>query len=72
MSYVDRCISEKYEAQKNIFKLALFTAFLPLKFYRVLSEDTTDFAPQFFEGHDFDIKNVEFGMQRMAWDLQRS
>ena len=41
MSYVIDVYQKKYEAQKNIFKLALFTAFLP-QLYRDLSEDMTD------------------------------
>ena len=70
MSYVIDVYQKKYEAQKNIFKLALFTAFLPQLLQGPIGRYDR-LAPQFFEGHDFDIKNVEFGMQRMAWGLAK-
>ena len=57
MSYVIDVYQKKYEAQKNIFKLALFTAFLPQLLQGPIGRYDR-LAPQFFEGHDFDIKNV--------------
>ena len=57
MSYVIDVYQKKYEAQKNIFKLALFTAFLPQLLQGPIGRYDR-LAPQFFEGHDFDIKKI--------------
>lgn len=54
------------QAEKNIFKFALFASFFlqimqgPINRYDTL-------APQLYTGHEFDYKRVTFGMQRMVW-----
>lgn len=70
MSYVIDVYHRKYEAQRNIFKLALFTAFLPQLLQGPIGRYDR-LAPQFFGGQDFKLKNVEFGAQRMAWGLAK-
>lgn len=70
MSYVIDVYWKKYEPEKNIFKLALFGAYLP----QLLQGPIGRFdrlAPQFFGGNDFDLKNIEYGAQRIAWGLAK-
>ena len=56
----------KYPAERNIFKLALFTSFFPLlvqgPIARFGSLSKTLYAP-----HDFDGRQVSFGLQRILW-----
>ena len=70
MSYVIDVYQKKYEPEMNPFKLALFTAFLP----QLLQGPIGRFdrlKPQFFRGNSFDLKNVEFGLQRVLWGLAK-
>ena len=70
MSYVIDVYYKKYEPEKNVFKLALFTAFIP----QILQGPIGRYdrlAPQLLNGNDFDIKNVEYGMQRICWGLAK-
>ena len=70
MSYVIDVYQKKYAAQKNIFKLALFTAFLPQLLQGPIGRYDR-LAPQFFGGQEFKLINLEFGAQRMAWGLAK-
>lgn len=67
----DRCLSEKYEPETNIFRLALFTAYLPQLLQGPIGRYDR-LAPQLFEPHDFNLKNIEYGAQRIAWGLAKS
>ena len=70
MSYVIDIYYKKYEPEKNVFKLALFTAFLP----QILQGPIGRYdrlAPQLLGGNTFDIKNVEYGLQRIGWGLAK-
>ena len=70
MSYVIDVYWKKYEPEKNIFKLALFGAWLP----QLLQGPIGRFdrlAPQFFGGNEFNLKNIEYGAQRIAWGLAK-
>ena len=70
MSYVIDIYYKKYEPEKNVFKLALFTAFIP----QILQGPIGRFdrlGPQLLKGNSFNIKNVEYGMQRIMWGLAK-
>ncbi len=70
MSYLIDVYHRKYPCEKNIFKLALFSGFLP----QILQGPIGRFdrlAPQLFGKVEFDIKNVEYGVQRIAWGLAK-
>lgn len=70
MSYVIDVYQKKYEPEKNIFRLALFTAYLPQLLQGPIGRYDR-LAPQFFTPHTFDLKNVEYGTQRIAWGLAK-
>ena len=53
-------------AEKNVAKLALFVAFFPQLAQGPISRHA-DLAPQLYEPHAFDKKNVKFGLQRILW-----
>lgn len=70
MSYLIDVYHRKYPCEKNILKLALFSGFLP----QILQGPIGRFdrlAPQLFGKVEFDIKNVEYGVQRIAWGLAK-
>ena len=54
------------EAEKNIFKLALFTSFFPQLVQGPISR-YKDLAHQLTEGHSFELKTFTFGMYRVLW-----
>lgn len=54
------------EAQKNIFKTALFVSFFPQLVQGPISK-YSQLAPQLFAEHNFDGKNLSYGLQRMLW-----
>ena len=56
----------KTYAEKNVAKLALFVSFFPQLAQGPISRHS-DLAPQLFEGHSFNTKNVKFGIQRIIW-----
>jgi len=70
MSYLIDIYYQKYEPEKNIFKFALFVSFLPQLLQGPIGR-FDKLAPQLFEGNDFEIKNVEYGLQRIAWGLAK-
>lgn len=70
MGYVIDVYQKKYEPEKNIFKLALFTAWLPQLLQGPIGRYDR-LAPQFFKGNAFDLKNIEYGAQRIAWGLAK-
>lgn len=56
----------KAEALKNPFQMALFTAFFPQLVQGPISR-FHDLKDSLFSPHDFDRKQVAFGLQRMLW-----
>lgn len=67
-SYIIDLYNDKFRAEKNPFKVALFVSFFP----QLLQGPIGRFdrlAPQLFEGHDYDLRNIEFGLQRIFWGL---
>lgn len=56
----------KTYAEKNVAKLALFVSFFPQLAQGPISR-YGDLAPQLYESHRFDAKNLKFGLQRMLW-----
>lgn len=70
MSYVIDVYEKKYEPEKNIFKFALFVSFLPQMLQGPIGRFDR-LAPQLFNGNDFELKNVEYGLQRIAWGLAK-
>lgn len=70
MSYVIDVYEKKYEPEKNIFKFTLFVSFLPQMLQGPIGRFDR-LAPQLFNGNDFELKNVEYGLQRIAWGLAK-
>ena len=68
VSYVVDVYRGKHEPQKNFFKYALFVSFFPqllqgpIGRYERLGE-------QLYEGHAYDLKNIQFGLQRILWGM---
>lgn len=66
MSYIIDVYQGKYESEKNVFKFALFVSFFP----QILQGPIGRFdrlAHQFYEGHQFELRNIQFGMQLILW-----
>lgn len=61
--YYERC-----KAEKNIFKLALFTAYFPQIVQGPISR-FNDLAPELFEAKKFDFYNIKSGFYRIIWGL---
>lgn len=68
MSYVIDVYQKKYEYEKNPFKILLFTSFLPQLLQGPIGRYDR-LAPQYFNGQKFDLKQVEYGVQRILWGL---
>ena len=56
----------KYPAERNIFKLALFTSFFPLLVQGPIAR-FGELSKTLYQPHDFDMRQVSFGLQRMLW-----
>ncbi len=56
----------KTYAERNVAKLALFVSFFPQLAQGPISRHS-DLAPQLYEPHKFDGKNLKFGLQRILW-----
>ena len=54
------------KAEKNFFKLALFVSYFPQLVQGPISK-FSELGNQLYEAHDFDGKQVSFGLQRMLW-----
>jgi D-alanyl-lipoteichoic acid acyltransferase DltB (MBOAT superfamily) len=66
LSYVIDVYRGKQEAQKNVFKFALFVSFFPQLVQGPISR-YGDLAPTLLGEHDFDRKNFSYGMLRVLW-----
>ncbi len=56
----------KYPAQQHLGKFALFVAFFPQLVQGPISR-YNDLSPSLFALHDFDRKNISFGLERILW-----
>ncbi len=66
MGYAIDVYRGKYKAEKNFFKLALFTSFFPQLIQGPISR-FDDLAKSLYEPHSFQSKTVAFGLQRILW-----
>ena len=66
MGYVVDVYRGTAKAEKNFFRLALFVSFFPQLVQGPISK-FSQVAPQMYAPHDFDWKQVSFGLQRMLW-----
>lgn len=66
MGYVIDVYREKAKPEENFFKLALFASFFPQLVQGPISK-FSDLSPTLFGSHDYDRKEVSFGLQRMLW-----
>lgn len=57
---------KRYEAEKNVFKYALFTTYFPHIVQGPIGR-YNKLAPQFFSRHKFDYDRVTKGIQLMLW-----
>ena len=70
VSYIIDVYQGKYEAEKNPFKLGLFVSFFPQLLQGPIGRFNR-LAPQLFNGNSLDIKNLQFGMQRILWGIAK-
>lgn len=66
MGYVIDVYREKYPAEKNLFRLALFISFFPQLIQGPISR-FNDLKETMFEKHSFDGHNISFGATRILW-----
>lgn len=66
LGYVIDVYRGKAEAQKNFFKMALFTSFFPQLVQGPISR-FSDLSKTLYEEHAFCLKTVWFGLQRILW-----
>ena len=66
MGYVVDVYRTTAKAEKNFFKLALFVSYFPQLIQGPISQ-FSKLAPQLYEPHDFDGKQLSFGLQRLLW-----
>jgi len=67
-SYIIDVYRGKIRAEKNPLKIALFVSFFP----QIVQGPIARFdrmAPQLFEGHRFDEKNIKYGLELFLWGL---
>jgi len=66
MGYVVDVYRGTAKAERNVFKLALFVSFFPQLVQGPISK-FSQVAPNLYRPHEFDGKQVSFGLQRMLW-----
>ena len=66
VAYLIDVYHDKYPAEKHLGKFALFVAFFPQLVQGPISR-YNDLAPSLFAEHDFDAKNISFGLERILW-----
>ena len=65
-AYIIDLYRGKIDADRNIFKFALFVSFFPQIIQGPISR-YDQLADQLYEGHDFSYTNLTHGMQLMLW-----
>lgn len=68
VSYVVDVYRGKHKAQKNFFKYALFVSFFPQLLQGPIGRYER-LGSQLYEGHAYDLKNIQFGVQRILWGM---
>ncbi len=66
MGYLIDVYNGKFEAQKNLFKFALFVSFFPQLVQGPISR-YADLSQTLFEEHRFNWRTVSFGLERILW-----
>ncbi len=66
ISYVVDVYREKVSAEKNLGKVALFLSFFPQMLEGPIGR-FGELSPQLYEGHKFNYKNIQYGIQLMLW-----
>ena len=66
MGYIIDVYREKYSAEKNVFRLALFVSFFPQLIQGPISR-FDDLKETLYSEHFFDAREVSFGLQRILW-----
>ncbi len=69
-SYVIDVYWGKVEVEKNPFKLMLFVCFFPQILEGPIGRFQT-LGKQLFEGNDYNLKNIQFGLQRILFGLAK-
>lgn len=69
-SYIIDIYQEKYKCQRNPFKLGLFVSFFPQLLQGPIGRYDR-LSGQLYEGNKFELKNVQFGLQRICWGLAK-
>ncbi len=70
MGYLIDVYRNKYEAEKNVFHLALFISFFPQLIQGPISQ-FADMKTEFFRKHSWNKHNIYAGMQRMLWGYMK-
>lgn len=68
IGYLIDVYNGKYEAERNLFKFALFVSFFP----QIVQGPINRFdslAVQLYERHNFDLRKFEYGVQLILWGL---
>lgn len=68
VSYAIDVYQGKYECEKNIFKMGLFVSFFPQLLQGPIGRYDR-LGKQLYSGRSFNLKNVEYGLQRIGWGL---
>ena len=68
ISYIIDIYQGKYACEKNFFKFALFVSFFPQIMQGPIGRYNR-LAPTLFEGNDYSLKNIQFGIQRIGWGI---
>lgn len=66
VSYIIDVYWGKVKAERNVFRVALFTSFFPLLIQGPISR-FGDLSETLYAEHRFDFKEVSFGLQRVLW-----
>lgn len=66
MGYLIDVYQEKYQAEKNPFKLALFVSFFPQLVQGPISR-FDELSESLFTEHKADYRTITFGLQRIMW-----
>ncbi|MDO5403157.1 MAG: MBOAT family O-acyltransferase, partial [Eubacteriales bacterium] len=67
-SYIIDIYQGKYECERNILKFALFVSFFPQLMQGPIGRFDR-LSKQFYEGRSFDLKRIQFGLQRIGWGI---
>jgi len=66
MGYIIDVYRGTCEVQENVLKLALFISFFPQLIQGPISR-YKDLSKTLYQEHDFDLKNISYGFQRVLW-----